>query len=335
MNADGGRPSAGSGSTRRSIRTRACCCTRQPDDVWRIDFQLGWDADPEDEKQPENIIPRVRALLAHRRDEGRRVRARMGQRLHLRLPAHGRASATAACCSPATRRTACRRSARAAPTRACRMPRTWPGSWPRCCSGEAPDALLDSYADEREYAADENIRNSTRATDFITPKSEVSRLFRDAVLELAQAPAVRAHAGQQRPAVGAGDAARLGAEHAGRRCLRRRDGARRAGRRCAARRARRPRRLAAARDSARRLHAAGLRRGAAAGRSRGCRASTCSLIDARRPCSDRAKASPRSATTAARHRLPAAPRPARLRALARARPPRPCARRCGARRAEH
>jgi len=50
--------------------------------------------------------------------------------------------------------------------------------------GQAPDALLDSYASEREYAADENIRNSTRATDFITPKSEVSRLFRDAVLEL-------------------------------------------------------------------------------------------------------------------------------------------------------
>ena len=35
----------------------------QPDNVWRIDFQLGWDADPELEKQPERIIPRVKALL--------------------------------------------------------------------------------------------------------------------------------------------------------------------------------------------------------------------------------------------------------------------------------
>jgi 3-(3-hydroxy-phenyl)propionate hydroxylase len=52
--------------------------------------------------------------------------------------------------------------------------------------GAAPDALLDSYADEREYAADENIRCSTRSTDFITPKSEISRLFRDAVLGLAR-----------------------------------------------------------------------------------------------------------------------------------------------------
>jgi 3-(3-hydroxy-phenyl)propionate hydroxylase len=52
--------------------------------------------------------------------------------------------------------------------------------------GQAGEALLDSYGAEREYAADENIRNSTRATDFITPKSEVSRLFRDAVLDLAK-----------------------------------------------------------------------------------------------------------------------------------------------------
>jgi 3-(3-hydroxy-phenyl)propionate hydroxylase len=53
-------------------------------------------------------------------------------------------------------------------------------------AGRASDALLDTYASEREYAADENIRNSTRSTDFITPKSAVSRVFRDAVLKLAR-----------------------------------------------------------------------------------------------------------------------------------------------------
>jgi 3-(3-hydroxy-phenyl)propionate hydroxylase len=52
--------------------------------------------------------------------------------------------------------------------------------------GKAPEALLASYAAEREYAADENIRHSTRATDFITPKSAISRVFRDAVLDLAK-----------------------------------------------------------------------------------------------------------------------------------------------------
>jgi 3-(3-hydroxy-phenyl)propionate hydroxylase len=46
--------------------------------------------------------------------------------------------------------------------------------------------LLATYGPEREYAADENILNSTRATDFITPKSEISRVFRDATLQLAK-----------------------------------------------------------------------------------------------------------------------------------------------------
>ena len=52
--------------------------------------------------------------------------------------------------------------------------------------GAAPERLLDSYDAERTAAADENIVNSTRATDFITPKSSVSRTFRDAVLALAK-----------------------------------------------------------------------------------------------------------------------------------------------------
>ena len=57
------------------------------------------------------------------------------------------------------------------------------GSWWRA---RRPDALLDSYDSERVFAADENILNSTRSTDFITPKSEASRAFRDATLELAK-----------------------------------------------------------------------------------------------------------------------------------------------------
>jgi 3-(3-hydroxy-phenyl)propionate hydroxylase len=33
------------------------------DNVWRIDFQLGWDSDPEEEKKPEKVIPRIQAML--------------------------------------------------------------------------------------------------------------------------------------------------------------------------------------------------------------------------------------------------------------------------------
>jgi 3-(3-hydroxy-phenyl)propionate hydroxylase len=53
-------------------------------------------------------------------------------------------------------------------------------------NGQAPDSLLDSYNTERVHGADENILNSTRATDFITPKSETSHIFRNAVLELSE-----------------------------------------------------------------------------------------------------------------------------------------------------
>ena len=52
--------------------------------------------------------------------------------------------------------------------------------------GLAPDSLLDTYSEERVRAADENILNSVRATDFLTPKTEISKTFRNAVLKLAQ-----------------------------------------------------------------------------------------------------------------------------------------------------
>jgi 3-(3-hydroxy-phenyl)propionate hydroxylase len=51
--------------------------------------------------------------------------------------------------------------------------------------GVAGESLIDSYHDERAFAADDNLRASTRSTDFITPKSRASLRFRNAVLELA------------------------------------------------------------------------------------------------------------------------------------------------------
>ncbi|MCY3877167.1 MAG: FAD-dependent monooxygenase, partial [Rhodobacteraceae bacterium] len=52
--------------------------------------------------------------------------------------------------------------------------------------GVADDALLDSYDVERRLAASENIMNSTRSTDFMTPKSAISRMFRESVLDLVE-----------------------------------------------------------------------------------------------------------------------------------------------------
>ncbi|HYC13755.1 MAG TPA: FAD-dependent monooxygenase, partial [Stellaceae bacterium] len=47
---------------------RSALLHRQADDVWRIDLQLGADADPELERQPERVIPRIRAMLGPERE---------------------------------------------------------------------------------------------------------------------------------------------------------------------------------------------------------------------------------------------------------------------------
>ncbi|MEY3961383.1 MAG: hypothetical protein RIR14_2037, partial [Pseudomonadota bacterium] len=39
---------------------------KQPDNIYRIDLQLGWDTDPEVEKQPERIIPRIEKVVGHK-----------------------------------------------------------------------------------------------------------------------------------------------------------------------------------------------------------------------------------------------------------------------------
>jgi 3-(3-hydroxy-phenyl)propionate hydroxylase len=52
-------------------------------------------------------------------------------------------------------------------------------------AGAAPASLLKSYDSERIAAADENIGHSTRATDFIAPRTLAERRLRNAVLALA------------------------------------------------------------------------------------------------------------------------------------------------------
>jgi 3-(3-hydroxy-phenyl)propionate hydroxylase len=154
---------------------------RQADDVWRIDFQLGWDADPEEEKKPERILPRLRAMLGpDARFEIEWASVYTFQCRRLQSFRHGRvifAGDAAHVVSPF--------GARGANSG---FQDTDNLAWKLglVLAGKAPERLLDSYDAERTRAADENIRNSTRATDFITPKSRVSRLFRDAVLALAK-----------------------------------------------------------------------------------------------------------------------------------------------------
>jgi 3-(3-hydroxy-phenyl)propionate hydroxylase len=161
---------------------------READNVWRIDFQLGWDADPEAEKQPERVLPRIRALLEHRRSTDGAVPGfdlewvsvytfqcrRMASFRHGRVLFTGDAAHQV---SPFGARGA---------NSGIQDSDNLVWKLRLVLQGQAPESLLDSYSQERVRAADDNILNSTRSTDFITPKSQASRDFRDAVLTLAR-----------------------------------------------------------------------------------------------------------------------------------------------------
>ena len=154
---------------------------RQADQVYRIDFQLGWQADPEEEKKPEKVIPRIRAMLGDDRPfELEWVSVYTFQCRRMEKFRHGRVlfvGDAAHQVSPFGARGG-NSGIQDADNLAWKLTLV--------IAGQAPDALLDSYCKERVFAADENIMNSTRSTDFITPKSAASLMFRDAVLALAR-----------------------------------------------------------------------------------------------------------------------------------------------------
>ncbi len=153
---------------------------KQPDGVWRVDFQLGWDIDREEELKENNIRRRLTAML------GPDVEYDLVwtsiytfQCRRMRQFRHGRvifAGDAAHQVSPF--------GARGANSGIQDVDNL---GWKLglVLQGHAPDTLLDSYNSERMAAADENVLNSTRSTDFITPKSPVSHMFRNAVLDLA------------------------------------------------------------------------------------------------------------------------------------------------------
>jgi 3-(3-hydroxy-phenyl)propionate hydroxylase len=164
----------------RFHRNQSALLHKQSDNVWRLDFQLGWDADPEVEKREENIIPRVKAMLPGVEFELEWASVyqfacrRIDQFRHNRVIFAGDAAHQV---SPF--------GARGANTGVQDIDNL---SWKLAAvlAGDADETLIDSYHEERAFAADDNLLNSTRSTDFITPKNAASKRFRNAVLDLAE-----------------------------------------------------------------------------------------------------------------------------------------------------
>ena len=162
-------------------RGQSALLHKQPDGVWRIDLQLGWNIDKEKEKQPENVIPRLKAMLGDDvKFELEWVSIYTFQCRRMEKFRHGHvifAGDAAHQVSPFGARGA--NSGLQDTDNLC-----W--KLKLVMDGLAPDSLLESYDVERIHGADENIMNSSRSTDFITPKSEISRIFRDAALDLSE-----------------------------------------------------------------------------------------------------------------------------------------------------
>ncbi|MDZ4096902.1 MAG: FAD-dependent monooxygenase, partial [Paracoccaceae bacterium] len=152
---------------------------KQPDNIFRIDLQLGWNSDPETERLPEQVIPRIARVVGHGDFRLDWVSVYSFQCRRLRRFVEGRvifAGDSAHVVSPFGARggNSGLQDVDALGWRLARVLR-----------GEAEVTALTAYDRERCFAADENILNSARATRFISPGDGAERWFRDAVLDLA------------------------------------------------------------------------------------------------------------------------------------------------------
>jgi 3-(3-hydroxy-phenyl)propionate hydroxylase len=159
---------------------RSALLHRQPDDIWRIDLQLSRYADPAVEKQPENVRPRIARMLGHDQFAFEWISLYKFQCRRMERFIHGRvifAGDSAHQVSPFGARGANSglEDAENLAWKLARVLRT-----------QSPPSLIETYHIERSLAADENIRESTRATDFMAPNSHQEARLRKAVLSLAK-----------------------------------------------------------------------------------------------------------------------------------------------------
>jgi 3-(3-hydroxy-phenyl)propionate hydroxylase len=160
---------------------RSALLHKQPDDVWRLDFQLGPAAEIPATLDPAVVERYVRALLGPGVDfEKEWYSVYTFQCRRMERFVHGRvlfAGDSAHLVSPFGAR-GCNSGIADAANLGWKLDLV--------LQGRADHRLLESYDREAVLAADENIRQSSRSTDFMTPRSAAHRALRDAVLELAQ-----------------------------------------------------------------------------------------------------------------------------------------------------
>lgn len=163
---------------------------KQPGNVWRIDYQLRGDEDPDEAIKPENVAPRVASLLDMMGEKSawKPIWITIYKANALTLPSyrHGRVlfAGDAAHLVPIFGV----RGANSGIDDADNL--AWKLAY--VIKGLARESLLDSYSAERVAAAHENLRHGTKSTEFMAPPSFAFELMRTAVLGLAaRHPALR------------------------------------------------------------------------------------------------------------------------------------------------
>jgi 3-(3-hydroxy-phenyl)propionate hydroxylase len=163
---------------------------RQPDDIWRIDYQLRDDEDAQAAVEPASVLPRVDAHLRmiglDREWAPLWISLYKANALTLPRYRHGRClfAGDAAHLVPIFGV----RGANSTIDDADNL------AWKLACvvHGQAGAALLDSYSSERVQAAHENLAYGRKSTQFMAPPDFAFRAMREAVLGLAvDTPALR------------------------------------------------------------------------------------------------------------------------------------------------
>lgn len=156
---------------------------RQPDDVWRIDYQIRDDEDPLEAVKPENVLPRVQSHLdmIGETEPWEPLWISIYNAKCLSLPGyrHGRVffAGDAAHLVPIFGVRGLNSGLDDAGNLAWKLARV--------IRGQSPEALLDSYSTERVHATMENIAYGAKSTEFMAPPNFAYRLMREATLRLA------------------------------------------------------------------------------------------------------------------------------------------------------
>jgi 3-(3-hydroxy-phenyl)propionate hydroxylase len=156
---------------------------RQPGNVWRVDYQIRDDEDPEEAVKPENVLPRVQSHLDMIGETAPWkplwISIYNAKCLTLDSYRHGRVlfAGDAAHLVPIFGVRGLNSGLDDAGNLA------WKLAW--VLRGQASDSLLDSYSVERVHATRQNLAYGAKSTEFMAPPDFGFRLMREAALRLA------------------------------------------------------------------------------------------------------------------------------------------------------